>query len=79
MVKIVVTPMSFIEKFVETDRIKLQQVARILLKNAVKFSMAGGSVEVQAEMVNKSSNGWSGKYLEVSIKDYGQGMTKKEQ
>lgn len=58
---------------VKTDRVKLQEVLDNLLQNAIKFSKKGGKVEVNLSISEKK------KTASIAIKDYGKGISKKDQ
>ena len=52
--------------FIQGDPVRLQQIFRNLLWNAVKFTPKGGTIEVHLERLNS--------YVEVSVNDNGQGI-----
>ena len=71
MVKINFVPLPHLEKYVKMDGKKFQQLCFILLRNAIKYSTAGGSVNIHGKIVRKTKDGVLGKYFELSIKDEG--------
>jgi signal transduction histidine kinase len=52
--------------FIQDDPVRLQQIFRNLLWNAVKFTPKGGTIEVHLERLNS--------HVEVSVNDNGQGI-----
>ena len=58
---------------VYTDREKMQQILLNLLSNAVKFTPAGGSVWIEADVVQGASNA-SERQVAVRVGDTGQGI-----
>ena len=71
-------PLTHLEKFVLVDGKKVQQICYILLENAIKYSSAGLTIDITAKITRKTRDGNTSKHLEISIKDEGQGMTKRE-
>lgn len=63
---------SLPETEIEADRAKLLQVLFNLLDNAVKFTPAGGSVQVSARRIS------DGDYIEISVTDTGIGVKEED-
>ncbi len=56
---------------VDGDRARLRQLATILLDNALKYTQAGGRVDVRCIQ--------SGKWVELTVSDTGPGIAAEEQ
>ncbi|MEE9376691.1 MAG: PAS domain-containing sensor histidine kinase [Candidatus Lokiarchaeia archaeon] len=62
---------DLIEQFIlEVDRIRIEQVICNLLSNAIKYTPPNGNIQISLNDREK--------YIEISIKDTGIGLTKKE-
>jgi PAS domain S-box-containing protein len=57
------------------DPAKFKQIMYNLLGNAIKFTPAGGRVEVTAGLARSSGNGAGGELLEVAVADTGIGIS----
>jgi len=56
------------------DAIRLQQVIRNLLSNALRFTPAGGQVTVSARLAEQASTGEEGGTIELLVSDTGAGI-----
>ncbi len=54
--------------FVDADMLRVEELLNNLLNNAVKYSPEGGTIQIRAQRL--------GEWIQLSIKDEGQGMTK---
>ena len=66
---------------IDGDNSKLKQVMRNLLSNALKFTPSGGTVEVTAELLDKSFGSIMEvrKCLRIEVTDSGHGISKENQ
>ena len=62
-----------LEQFYIGDPLRLKQILMNLLSNALKFTRAGGRIQIQIEE-QKRTNGFS--YLRFQVKDTGIGMSR---
>ena len=63
---------------IELDAEKIDQVVTNLIDNAVKYSVEGGTVAVNASMVTVQSDGKQKNFVEISVKDSGAGISHDE-
>jgi signal transduction histidine kinase len=64
---------------VEIDPKRLQQVSLNLLTNAMKFSKAGGKVELGGKILTEKRDSKIRQYVEIFVKDTGYGISKEDQ
>lgn len=62
----------------DIDPKRLQQVTLNLLTNAMKFTMAGGKVQLGGSIVVRNEGGVNNKYVEIYVKDSGYGISKED-
>lgn len=60
------------EIVIQADEVRIEQIFRIILDNAIKYSYNNGIIKIIIE--NSQKNGQ--KYVKISIQDFGRGMKK---
>ncbi len=67
---------DFVPDFINTDQVRLGQILKNLISNAIKFTSVGGGIELSVATLNEKNDDLE---LEFRVKDSGIGINKEDQ